>query len=260
MTAEESLAVSKTFTKNTVIGMGAVKGAPCTVKSIEPVPTGNRITFEWEDKNGGKHTSDFTVKDGLTVSDIQFNDDNCLVVTFTDGSTLTSDAIRTDDSITDSSTKPAQSRAVKMYADMADSQTLNAAKDYVDSKKKPLCQHFVTFGSSTYGSLWFSMKFINKSESPMTMASLAQWLYNAGYTSGSNAYGVDNSSTLIANLDGQSRMWWVYACSAASASPDDLVFYVCNTGNVNHRQITVESAGLTVQHNNVNKLGYILSD
>jgi len=64
-----TLAMAKAFTKKTVVGLGAIKGAPCTVKSIEDIAGGHRVTFEWEDKNGQKQTSVMDVMNGAKGDD-----------------------------------------------------------------------------------------------------------------------------------------------------------------------------------------------
>ncbi|MBR1738154.1 MAG: hypothetical protein IJ736_14280 [Firmicutes bacterium] len=68
-----TLALSKKYTDDTAEGMGAVKGAPCTVKSIvDDESSGVHIvTFEWNDNEGGKHTSEMTVKDGKGAADVE---------------------------------------------------------------------------------------------------------------------------------------------------------------------------------------------
>lgn len=52
------------FTSQTADELGAVKGAPCTVKSIEKTGNVNTVTFEWTGKSGAKDTSTMLVEDG----------------------------------------------------------------------------------------------------------------------------------------------------------------------------------------------------
>lgn len=59
-----SYILSKKYTDNTVDGLGAIKGAPCTVKSIEDITGGKRITLEWEGTSGTKQTQSFDIMDG----------------------------------------------------------------------------------------------------------------------------------------------------------------------------------------------------
>lgn len=60
----ETLAMAKTYTNETVDGLGALKGAPCTVESIQNIPGGKRITLGWEGESGQKQTQSFDVMDG----------------------------------------------------------------------------------------------------------------------------------------------------------------------------------------------------
>ena len=64
MRAEEAVSISNTYTENTVIGMGAIKGAPCTIKSITKSGNLNTVVFEWTDLENVKHESTMLVYDG----------------------------------------------------------------------------------------------------------------------------------------------------------------------------------------------------
>ena len=57
--------LSKKYVDNTVIGMGAIKGAACQVQSINKVGKTTTITLKWEDNVGGIHTQAFDIEDGL---------------------------------------------------------------------------------------------------------------------------------------------------------------------------------------------------
>lgn len=62
-----TLALAKSYTKNTVIGMGAIKGSPCMISSIVDNLDGtHNITFSWKDTNDVTHTSVLTVEDDET--------------------------------------------------------------------------------------------------------------------------------------------------------------------------------------------------
>ena len=64
-----SYILSTTFTKKSLVGMGALKGAPATISNIVDNPDGtHNITFSWKDNNNVTHTSVLTVKDGQTPS------------------------------------------------------------------------------------------------------------------------------------------------------------------------------------------------
>lgn len=64
----ESYVLSKKYTNDTAIALGAVKGAPCTIKSIEPIDGGNKITFEWTGTDGTTQTSILEVFDGKNTT------------------------------------------------------------------------------------------------------------------------------------------------------------------------------------------------
>ena len=67
MKAEEALSVAKTYVNQTLVGMGALKGAPCTIKSVAKSGNVNVVTFEWTDTDNVKHESTMNVADGTEV-------------------------------------------------------------------------------------------------------------------------------------------------------------------------------------------------
>ena len=89
MIAEEALAIAKSYTQKSLKGQGALKGAPCTIKSTTKVSDGTNITFEWTGTSGTKQTSTIKVMDGLSITDVDVNADNTLTCTLSDGSTVT---------------------------------------------------------------------------------------------------------------------------------------------------------------------------
>ena len=65
----EILSIAKTYVNQTVIGMGALKGAPCQIKSIVENPAGVwTITFQWQDTTGATHTDALVLHDGAAAS------------------------------------------------------------------------------------------------------------------------------------------------------------------------------------------------
>lgn len=62
--SNETLAVAMSYVKNSLVGVGALKGAPCQIQSITPIEGGNRITYVWVDTNNVEHTSTMDVMDG----------------------------------------------------------------------------------------------------------------------------------------------------------------------------------------------------
>ena len=113
MIAEEALAIAKSYTKKSLEGAGALKGAPCTIKSITEVDGGQKVTFEWTGTSGTKQTSEMTVKNGVSVTGVSDKGNGVFTLLLSDGSetdpiptvkgddgfspTITEDAGNTDD-------------------------------------------------------------------------------------------------------------------------------------------------------------------
>lgn len=80
--------LARKYTDNTVDGLGAIKGAPCTVKSIVDIDGGKRITLEWEGMSGTKQTQSFDIKDGVdgrSITSIEVNAEEHLIIHYSDG-------------------------------------------------------------------------------------------------------------------------------------------------------------------------------
>ena len=58
--------LSKKYTNNTVMGLGALKGAPCQVDSVVRNGEVTTVTLKWLDAEGGEHLTSFDVNDGIT--------------------------------------------------------------------------------------------------------------------------------------------------------------------------------------------------
>lgn len=83
-----TLAMARKFTKDTANALGAVKGASCTIESIEDTGSANVVTFGWTDAQGGHHTSTMTVNHGAGVADMHIDDNGMLTCTLTDGTVI----------------------------------------------------------------------------------------------------------------------------------------------------------------------------
>lgn len=65
---KKSLAVSKKFTEDSLDGIGALKGAPCEILSIENNDDGTHtITYQWTSNSGKTLQDTMTVKDGASA-------------------------------------------------------------------------------------------------------------------------------------------------------------------------------------------------
>ena len=68
-----SYILSKKYTDQTVDGLGAIKGAPCTVQSIVDITDGKRVTLAWESNSGVEQTQSFDIMNGEDGDTIEWN-------------------------------------------------------------------------------------------------------------------------------------------------------------------------------------------
>ena len=62
-----SYILSKSYTKKSLDGMGALRGSPATIKSIEHKDGVNKVTFEWTAISGTKYEQVMEVYDGTPI-------------------------------------------------------------------------------------------------------------------------------------------------------------------------------------------------
>ena len=70
---KKTLAAARNYVDLIADSLGAVKGAPCTIKSITEVDGGQKVTFEWTGTSGTKQTSEMTVKNGVSIPSLDEN-------------------------------------------------------------------------------------------------------------------------------------------------------------------------------------------
>ena len=102
LTGEEALGAARTYTKNSLKGVGALAGAPCQIQSITDITGGTggkRTTFLWEDNEGEEHTSTMDVMNGekgedgapgetgLGIKSVAIDANNHLIITYDDDTT-----------------------------------------------------------------------------------------------------------------------------------------------------------------------------
>ena len=83
--------LGKSYVKKSLIGIGALAGAPCQVQSINKVGKTTTITLKWEDNVGGVHTQAFNVEDGadgVSVTGATINASGNLILTLSNGNTI----------------------------------------------------------------------------------------------------------------------------------------------------------------------------
>ena len=86
-----SYILSRKYTEDTAIGLGAVKGKSCNIQSITPTDDGNRVTFRWTGDDGTVQTSAMLVKNGIdgeSIVSIEIDANNRLKCTLTDGAVI----------------------------------------------------------------------------------------------------------------------------------------------------------------------------
>ena len=98
-----SYALSKKYTKESLLGGGAVVGKNVTVSSITPIDGGNRVTFSYTLDDGTVKTSAMDVMDGNGVAKVEKIKTVDLVdtyrMTFDDGSTFDYEVTNGDSSL-----------------------------------------------------------------------------------------------------------------------------------------------------------------
>ncbi len=60
-------ALAKKYTDESLIGMGALKGAPCKVKSVNTVNDQVIVTLEWKDDLDNTHESEVVIQQGTPI-------------------------------------------------------------------------------------------------------------------------------------------------------------------------------------------------
>lgn len=65
----EIIGLLKTYVQATLVGMGALKGANCSIQSITTSGLNHVVTFAWKDDDGVSHTDTMTVTDGRSGTD-----------------------------------------------------------------------------------------------------------------------------------------------------------------------------------------------
>ena len=84
-----TLAIAEKYTRDTVIGLGALKGSPCTISKVEEVSDGTEITFRWTGDDGTTiNTRKIKVKDGISVVNAVIDANHHLILELSNGNTI----------------------------------------------------------------------------------------------------------------------------------------------------------------------------
>lgn len=151
-------ALSKKYTDKTAEGLGALKGANCTIKSITENDSNIAVTFEWTGAGGTKETSVMTVpkgEDGVSVSNAYIDENQELIIELSDGTEKNAGKLpvmknAVDTELSDTSENPVQNKVITSELDNTvklrkNYQTL--AKEDDDSGGIPM--HTITISTNT---------------------------------------------------------------------------------------------------------------
>ena len=78
-------ALCKKYVNNSLIGIGALKGAPCEVDTVVKTGGITTVTLKWEDTAGGIHNESFDILDGTSVTSATINSSGNLIITLSNG-------------------------------------------------------------------------------------------------------------------------------------------------------------------------------
>ena len=84
----QTYAILKKYINNSLIGIGALKGAPCEVDSISKTDLTTTITLKWTDTTGTDHFDSFDIEDGVGVAGASIDDNGNLKILLTDGTEI----------------------------------------------------------------------------------------------------------------------------------------------------------------------------
>lgn len=101
MNGSVALKQAKKYTEDSLNGAGALKGAPCTIKSTQTVTDGTQIVFEWTDNSGNTQTSSIFVKNGITITSVTINAAGHLICSTSDGNSIDAGEIKSNTTKTD---------------------------------------------------------------------------------------------------------------------------------------------------------------
>lgn len=92
----QTLALAKKYTKDSILGLGALEGAPCKIKNISKANGINTVVFEWTgDDKVTTNTSEMYVADGTVITKVEVNTNNELMITLSDNTVKNAGIITT---------------------------------------------------------------------------------------------------------------------------------------------------------------------
>ena len=138
------IALAKKFTKDTADGLGAIKGANCTISNKEEFTDRTELTFKWTGNSGAVQTQKVTVKNAPTIVGISITQDKKLAITDSKGNTfVTEETLDVSSNASDvtytNSNFPTLNTAKKAFDELLDKK-INSAADvsYTNSNSPTL--------------------------------------------------------------------------------------------------------------------------
>lgn len=128
-----TLALAKKYTKDTVLGGGAIVGKNVIITSITPIENGNRVTFSYTLDDGTQQTSEMDVMNGErgpAIIKAEINDDKELIFTFSDGTTLNAGTVSASITLDDYYTKE---QTEKLVDDKINENAIFASNSDIDA-------------------------------------------------------------------------------------------------------------------------------
>lgn len=83
-----TLALCRRYVNDSLIGIGALKGAPCEVDGISKTNGITTVTLKWTDTTGVDHFDSFDIEDGVGVAGASIDDNGNLKILLTDGTEI----------------------------------------------------------------------------------------------------------------------------------------------------------------------------
>lgn len=134
-----SYTLSKGYTKQSLVGAGAIIGKNVQVAKIEPIIGGNRVTFSFTLDDGTNKTSFMEVMNGekgTSIVGANIIGNNILILELSDGQTITAGQITVDSSKLTLDNYYTMEQSNEKFVQKLDLNTL--IQNYLDSNFQPI--------------------------------------------------------------------------------------------------------------------------
>ena len=94
-----TLGSARKFVEESLLGLGAIKGASCIVQSIVDNGSANEVTFRWTGDDGTVQTSVMSVDHGVSIESVTIDENNHLICAMSNGDIFDSGEMPNNDSV-----------------------------------------------------------------------------------------------------------------------------------------------------------------